>query len=205
MLFSQERKELVSFAQRIYEKGYNVSTDGNMSIRMPNGQILVTPSHAANAFLTPEALIVTDHCGNIVEGCGKPTSEFAIHERIYQECPDINAVLHVHSPYALAASLAGIDLFHQTWITSPPIPTTEYAAAATQEGANAIQPYLRDYTGLILPRHGTVTWGKNLLEAFLKLENIEMTAKVVVLAKACGPISPMPENRREEVIRLFRK
>jgi L-fuculose-phosphate aldolase len=196
------RREIVRIAKLIYERGYNVSIDGNLSVRLSEGEILMTPSGSHLGFLQPSDLVVTDPIGRFVRGAGKPTSEYRLHTALYARLPEIQCVVHVHSPFAVAASLAGMDLT-KTFISSAPIPTTEYARIASEQSPRVLEPYMDDYNWAILPRHGTVAWADTLWNAFLRIEGLEHAAKIVMTARASGPIEPLSQDRRLELLTFW--
>jgi L-fuculose-phosphate aldolase len=196
------RVELVRVARLIYERDYNATIDGNLSCRLGEDEVLITPSGAHNGFLDPADLVVMDLDGRTVRGTGNPTSEFRLHTRIYRRRDDIRCVIHVHAPYALAASLAGIDL-HQTFVTMAPIPTTKYARISSAQSPEVLEPYIQDYSWAILPRHGPVAWADTIWNAFLRIEGLEHFAKVVLAAAACGPLTPMSAEHRKELLAFW--
>ncbi len=196
------RREIVRVARLIYERGYNVSIDGNISVRLSARELLMTPSGQHNGFLRPEDLVVVDPAGALIRGTGRPTSEYRLHTALYRRLPRIRCVIHVHSPFAVAASLAGIDLA-KTWITVAPVPTTQYARISSAESPRVLEPFMDDYNWAILPRHGTVAWADSLWSAFLRVEGLEHCAKILLSARAAGPIEPLPEHRRLELLTFW--
>jgi L-fuculose-phosphate aldolase len=185
------RTELVRVGKLIYERKCNAASDGNLSYWLSDDEILITPSGAHKGFLDAADLVVMDQEGRKVRGTGTPTSEYRVHARIYQLRRDIRCVIHVHAPCALAASLAGVDL-HRTYATVPPVPTTDYAPPASPECPEVLEPYIRDYNGAILPRHGLVVWADSIWNAFVRVESIEHLAKAVLAAAATGLLTSMP-------------
>lgn len=196
------RCEMVRVARLIYERGYNASIDGNLSVRLSEDELLMTPSGCHLGFLQPSDLIVTNPTGGLVRGERAPTSEYRLHTALYARRPDITCVVHVHSPFAVAASLAGIDLA-QTYITVAPVPTTAYARISSEQSPRAVEPFMADYNWAILPRHGTVAWADTLWDAFLRVEGMEHAAKVVVTARAAGQAEPLPLSRRLELLTFW--
>jgi len=196
------RVEVVRIARLIYERGYNVSIDGNISVRLSQGELLITPSGQHNGFLRPEDLVVIDPRGRLLRGDGRPTSELRLHTALHARRPDIGCVIHVHSPFAVAASLAGVDLT-RTWISAAPIPTTDYARISSEQSPAVLEPFMRDYNWAILPRHGTVAWADTTWNAFLRIEGLEHCAKIVMAARAAGPIEPLPDDRRLELLTFW--
>ena len=196
------RLEIVRLARLIYERGYNVSIDGNISMRLSDDELLMTPSGRHNGFLRPEDLVVVDRVGRMLRGEGRPTSEHRLHTALYARRRDIACVVHVHSPFAVAASLAGVDLA-KTWITVAPVPTTAYARLSSAESPAALGPFMDQYNWAILPRHGTVAWAADLWSAFLRIEGLEHYAKIVMAARAAGPIEPLPDEKRLELLTFW--
>lgn len=196
------RTEVVRIARLIYERGYNVSIDGNISVRLSADELLITPSGQHNGFLRPEDLVVVDPVGHLLRGDRCPTSEYRLHTALYASRKDIACVIHVHSPFAVAASLAGVDLA-KTWISAAPVPTTAYARISSAESPAVLEPFIADYNWAILPRHGTVAWADTLWNAFLRIEGLEHYAKIVMAARAAGPIEPLPNDRRIELLTMW--
>lgn len=196
------REDMTKICHLIYDRGYNVSIDGNISHRLDDGNILITPSGSHNGFIKPEDFVVIDIEGNKIRAEGRRTSEYLLHTEIYRERDDINSVIHVHSPYALAASVAEIDLM-RTYITVAPVPTTEYARISSDQTAVVIQPYLKNYNWAILPRHGVVTWADTLWNAFLRLEGLEHYSKVMMVASSVAPARPLPDEKVDELLSFW--
>ncbi|MFA5623944.1 MAG: class II aldolase/adducin family protein [Bradymonadales bacterium] len=196
-------EQMMAVGRRIYERGMNVSLDGNLSIRMDSGRILLTRSGAHKGYLKREDCIVVDLAGRVLEGSGRASSEFAMHSQIYGQRADVGAVIHAHAPYALACSLAGIDLA-RLWISIPPIPTTAYARPASEDSAKVLEPYIDKYFWAILPRHGAVCWGENIWEAFCRMEALEHTAKIVLSAhSANADCDVMDKAQEKELFELW--
>lgn len=196
------RNELVRVARLVYERDYNATIDGNLSYRLGPDEVLITPGGAHNGFLDPADLVVMDLDGRSVRGAGTATSEYRLHSSVYRHRDDIRCVIHVHAPYVLAASLAGIDL-HQTYVTMAPVPTTRYARISSAQGPEVLEPYIQGYNWAVLPRHGPVVWADSIWNAFLRIEGLEHFAKVVLAAAACGPLTPMSADKRQELLTFW--
>lgn len=196
------RQELTRVAHLIYERGYNVSIDGNLSYRLEDGNLLMTPSGSHNGFIRPEEFVVTRPDGTLLRGDRRPTSEYRLHVELHRSRPDCRCVIHVHSPYAVAASLAGVDL-HKTYVSVAPVPTTDYARISSEQSPAVLRPYMEHYNWAILPRHGIVAWADSIWNAFLRVEGLEHYAKIVMTARACGPIEPLPSDKRIELLTFW--
>jgi L-fuculose-phosphate aldolase len=196
------REQLTHVSHLLYQKDYNTSLDGNVSIRINDKEILISPSRIHKGFIQPYDFIVIDYEGKLLRGKGKPTSETPLHLAVYDARKDVNAVIHAHCPNAIAVSIAGLDLTRM-YLTQPPIPTTHFAMPSSEEGATEIRKYASDYDWVILRRHGAVTFGKDIWEAFLRVEELEQISKVVLASASVGKLTPIDKPHREKLMRLF--
>jgi len=194
------KKEMIKICHQMYKKGFINATDGNVSVRFEKHEILITRSGTHKGFLTLEDILITDLTGAVVSGKGKPSSEIRMHLEVYSRRDDVKAVIHAHPPLCTAFSLSGSPI-PTVWlpevylIFGNEIPLASYATPSTQEVPEAISPYLKNHDALILSRHGSLTLGENLWEAFCKLEKMENTAWVTFFAKMIG--NPKPMNNEE--------
>ncbi|HOF40001.1 MAG TPA: class II aldolase/adducin family protein, partial [Candidatus Hydrogenedentes bacterium] len=122
------------------------------------------------------------------------------------ERPDVHAVVHAHPPKAVAASLAGLSLAEpvlpELLLTIGGIPTVPYATPATGAGGEAIRGIIRSCDALIIARHGTLTVGRDVFEAYHKLEKLEHAAEIILWASLLGPPAALPEAEVERLYRL---
>lgn len=196
--------QIIETGSRMYERGYNVSIDGNISIRLGPTEILITRSGARLGELIPSDILVVDGEGNLRRGEGKPSSERDLHLQIYKVRPDVNAVIHAHAPNCIALSLSDIDPLHHTYIALAPIPITEFAMPSSPESFDRLKPFVMDYNWAILRRHGIVTYERNLESAFLRLEGMEHGAKILLAARVAGPLHPIDAITRERLLQTWK-
>lgn len=203
------REQLVRVCRQLYAKDLIVATDGNVSARLGPDRYLTTPSGVCKGFLEPEMLVVVDAEGNWLEGKLKPSSEFGMHLAIYRVRPDIAAIVHAHPPTATAFSVAGVSLeppiLTEVVITLGAIPTTPYATPGTPQVGEAVREAATHYDAFILDHHGAVTVGRNLDEAFHRMETVEQTAKVHLMAHQLGGIRPLGSAEVQELDAIRRK
>jgi L-fuculose-phosphate aldolase len=196
--------ELVNTCLWMYQKGFIASSEGNVSVRLGADRLLVTPRGVHKGFLRLEQLVVTDLHGCKLSGDLSPSTELQLHLLAYRERPDVVAVVHAHPTMAIACSLAGISLadgvLPEVITGLGAIPTAPYATPGTIEAAEVIRPLIHHYDAIILERHGSVTVGRTLQEAYSKLEMLEHSARILSLARLLGPVSLLPP---EEVARLL--
>jgi L-fuculose-phosphate aldolase len=153
-----------------------------------------------------DQIITVDFTGRMLEGEGRPTSEIRLHLLAYELRPDISAVVHAHLPYATACTLAGIDLLEpvlpEVVITLGGIPTAAYATPGSAEVPAAVRGFIQEYDAILLSRHGAMTMGRDVMDAYNKMEKLEHTARVVLAARLQGPLPPIPPAEVEKLRRL---
>lgn len=184
------RREIVKYSHLVWQQGYLVSMDGNLSVRLDDNHFLVTKAGCHKGFITEDDVVVVDGQGQLVRGEGRPTSEVFMHLAVYEERPDVNAVIHTHPPHAIAFTLANRSLerlvLPEVVLTIGTIPTVPYVTTGTQALADSLRPAIQTRDALILDRHGAVTVGTDLQDAFCKLETLEHTAKIVLISDTLG-------------------
>ncbi|MFH1809235.1 MAG: class II aldolase/adducin family protein [Pseudomonadota bacterium] len=197
------RDQIVRVMHRVWERGLLAAGDGNASIRIDARRIAITPSGVLKAQLRPEQIILVDHRGRPQGGSGRATSEIAMHLAVYQARPDVHAVLHAHPPTAIALSIAGISLAEcvlpEVIVSLGRIPTARYATPGTLDVPASIEAVIRDHNAVLLERHGALTCGRDLDEAYGRLEVVEHSARITHLARQLGPVPVLPAD---EVARI---
>jgi L-fuculose-phosphate aldolase len=199
------RQALCRVGALCYQKGYIVGADGNLSAKLRDGTVLVTPAGAMKGFLEPQHLAHVDLAGRVVDGGPRPSTEIAIHLVSYLERPEIEAVIHTHPPHAVALSIAGVDMqlpvIPEVIVTIGGTPTTAYATPGTQELPESIRAVVRCSDTLIMKNHGAVTLGTNLMDAFKKLDMVEHTARILWLVHALrGGVEPLPPEAVQKLL-----
>lgn len=189
------RKQIISICHLMHQRGLTCATDGNVSARFFDDTILITPSGFNKGLIEAEDLIITDMKGKRVAGDGKPSSEIAMHLEVYRERPDINAVVHGHPATCIAFSVADKSLIEhilpEVVISLGVIPTAPYATPTTQEVPDSVRKLIRTHNALILDRHGSLTIGKTVIEAYNNLEKIEHAAQVIYMAHTLGRVKEL--------------
>ena len=206
---SDSRNEIVAIGRRMADTGFIVAIDGNISCRLKNGHILITPSGVSKGALSPSMLIVVDLDGKPVGRSANPSAEISMHLLIYKKRRDVMAVVHAHPPTAVALSLAGVSMAHcvipEVVLTMGEIPTAPYATPTTHELADSIAPYLDESDVIILERHGSVTCGLSLQEAYNKLEKLEHAAHITMMATQLGGVKPLSRGEVAKLIEVRQK
>ncbi|MCS6908848.1 MAG: class II aldolase/adducin family protein [Anaerolineales bacterium] len=207
VLAAKLRKEMVRAVHQLAQSGLSRSSDGNVSVRLSESRILITPSGAYKAWLEPHQIVEIDMEGNLCSpySSRKPSSEYFMHLTVYRHRPDVRAVIHAHPPHAVALTLIGqpfpTEIVPEGVAALGEVPTIPYARPGTAQMGERLEPYLRDYDVLLLDHHGSLTLGKTLEEALVKLERLEAVAQLWMLAKGAGEIIPLPEAERQHLMR----
>lgn len=174
----------------MYERGFIVACEGNLSVRLGEDRVLTTPTCMNKGMLSPEDLVVTDLEGRQMAGERKVSSELAMHLLFYQMRPDVRAICHAHPPTATGFAAAGRALnqalLPEVIIGLGQIPLVRYATPGTPELSAALEPFVPHYDALLLANHGAVTCGPDLLTAFFRMETIEQFAKITLSAELAG-------------------
>jgi L-fuculose-phosphate aldolase len=184
------RAGLAAAGRRLDRLGFVPATDGNLSVRVAQDRLLVTPSGRPKGDLGEEELLVTDLDGRVVEGSGLPSSELPMHLAVYRRRPDVGAVVHAHPPTASGFSVAGVELtlplLPEILLTVGPVPLTRYATPGTEEIPLSLAPFLDRHDAFLLANHGVLTLGKDLPEALHRMERVEHLARVALVARLLG-------------------
>ncbi|MDD5938308.1 MAG: class II aldolase/adducin family protein [Clostridiales bacterium] len=184
------RQELCEICHLLYDRGYVVSNDGNVSARTGRGTVLITPSGVGKGRMTPDMLVETDLEGHILSGDRNPSSESKMHWMVYRERPDVMAVVHAHPPMATAFAICRKPLtkryLAEMVIGLGEVPVTEFAMLSTDEVPNSVKPFVADHSAVLLANHGALTWGPSLLSAFDRMETVEQTARIYSYVEQLG-------------------
>lgn len=198
------RREITYAGRRLWQNGLVAHTDGNISARLDNEWILITPSGVNKGALKPHQILKVHLREGIVDGNGKPSVETPLHLEIYRTRPDVNAVVHAHPPYATAFAAAGIALtepvFPEMIVRFGEITLVPYATPGTERLAKLVAEALVDHDAALLQNHGAITVGRTIEEACGLMEALEWTAKGLWLAKALGNVVQLTPS---EIARLF--
>jgi len=198
------REDMVRVCRLIYEKGWAAMNDGNVSIRLDEDRILCTPTGVSKGMVTADDLIACDLAGNKIDGQRDRTSEIAMHVTIYSMRPDVHAVVHAHPPVATGFATAGraLDkaLLPEVVIQLGAVPLAAYGLPGTPALSEGMVPFIPNYDAVLLENHGCTSYGRDVWEAFFRMEMVEHFARITFVAEMLGGARPLP---REEVEKLF--
>ena len=202
--------EIIRVCRRLNDKNMIASADGNVSVRVRDDRIVMTPTGINKAFLKPEDMAVISPDGRVLQG--KPSSERLIHLEVYNHCPQAKAVVHAQPPAAVAWSVARpylkelpSDCLPEVILAVGRIPIVPYARPSTPAMAEKLQPFLCKHRAMILARHGALCWGETLQEAYNGIERVEHAAWILRLAQGFGGLAPVPGEELAALQGLRRK
>ena len=209
MLYEEARKALLKCVLRLYQKGLIQLNSGNVSVRVSDGHLTITPAGISYDDMSEEDLVVIDLNGDAVEGKYKPSSETPMHTTVYNNMPDVKAIVHTHSPFALAFATVGRSIpviSTEGLAVRGPIPVADYACPGTEaQGWAAIKamkgpPYVM---GTLLKNHGVLVTGASLSHAYSIACRIEMAAKVFSLALQIGEPDVLTDDQIKEIRSVY--
>ena len=206
---AEAAEQVVETGRRMYEHGYVVTNDGNVSVRLSEDTVLMTPTGVCKGRMTPEMMLVMRLDGTVVSGTMRPSSESAMHLRVYRESPETRAVVHAHPVCATAFACAGraldVPLLMEAVVNLGTVPVARYATTGTEEVPDSIAPFCRDYDAVLLANHGALTWGISLEEAYRRLEVLENAAQISVACDLIGGPRVLSQGQVDDLARVRAK
>lgn len=203
------KRDIIEAGKRVYARGYVASNDGNISARVDDKRILITPTGVSKGYMSTEELVLVDMEGKVLDGRKRPSSEVFMHLRIYKDRPDVNSVCHAHPPYATGFAVAGIPLTQcilpEVIIVLGGIPLAEYGTPGTDEFYKPILKYLKDYDAFLLANHGALTIGKDIFNAYHKMETLEHFAHIAFVATQLGEANTLTSEQTQKLFDIRKK
>ena len=197
--------EIVTVCRRLYDRGLIAGQDGNVSVRLDSGHILVTPSGLSKVDVTPESLVELALDGSLVTSGRSASSEVGMHLCIYRARPDVRAVVHAHPPVATAFGVAGRDFMDavlpEVIFHLGSVPLVPFALPGTPALGEAMAPYLAEHDAFLLASHGATTVGPSLRLAHQRMESLEHAARILHAASMIGS----PARLRDEDVAALRQ
>jgi L-fuculose-phosphate aldolase len=187
---------MIDVCRRLTAKNFVAATDGNVSARLPSGNILITPSGVNKGMLTEADLVEVRRDGTVA--VGRATTELKMHLFIYERRKDARAIVHAHPPYATAFAVAGIALVDpvlpEVILGLGEIPLAPYATPSTGEVPDSLMPFVEKHNAVLLSNHGAVTFGADLLDAYFKMEKVEQAAAIIYRARMLGRVRTLSDD-----------
>jgi L-fuculose-phosphate aldolase len=203
------KKKLVEICHKVYLNGFVSAFDGNISCRTSNNTILITRSGICKGDVTEKDIVEIDLNGKVLLGKHTISTEHKIHLYVYKKRSEINSVVHCHPVYATAFALLGEGLekhyLPEVFLTIGKVPLCNYATPSTDQVPKSLEPYINYSWAMLLQNHGAVTLGKNLDDAYYKMEKLEHAAKIIFLAKSIGKPRELSKKNINDILKISKK
>lgn len=207
-MYKKEKREVIHTALEMKQSGLISLSGGNVSMRMPNGHILVTPSGLSYEGMKEKDIVVVNINGVRIEGTLRESVDTVALLYIYEKMPEVNAIIHTHQPYATAVGLIG-DVFPAAVttlanVTLGPINVAPYCSAASLDMGVQTVKYIDGKRAVILKHHGVIAVGKDLKEALYAAVYMEDAAKTYLAAKAAGEAAVMTAEQTQDAVDIHK-
>jgi len=206
LVMASERKnrlEIVQFGRLLHQNRFVAATDGNLSTRLDEQRLLITPTCISKGRMRTSDLVIVDREGNRLSGKRRVSSELAMHLMIYRLRPDVNGIVHAHPPTATGFAASGLDLNRplvcEVVVGLGSIPLARYGTPGTPELTGALEPLIPNYDAILMANHGVVTFGPSLENAYMKMETVEHFARIALVTHLLGNEQPLGEKEVEKL------
>jgi L-fuculose-phosphate aldolase len=207
MLEAEARPQIVEAGKRLRDRFFIASNDGNISARISGNEVLITPTGVNKGDVTEEMILKIDMEGRVLSGSRKPSSETKMHLAVYRTRPDIGAIVHAHPPAATGFAACRIRLDQDVILPEVvfglgKIGFAEYGTPTTDEIPNAVVKEIPDCEAMILANHGALTVGPDVMQAYYRMEVLEMYARVRLVTRILGEPKPLMSNEVSELVKV---
>jgi L-fuculose-phosphate aldolase len=202
------KADLLWIAQESLRTNLVHGTAGNFSARLPDGNVVLTPSSLPYETMTLDDLVVCDLDGNVVEGTTSPTTEKMLHLACLKAYDDIHSVIHCHAKFCtmfaithqpIPCVIEEVEVF-----VGGDVPVANYEFTGSQDLADEVSKWVGDRAAVLMANHGLLTVGKSPKDA-LKIANlVEITAEMVWGAKVLGDLVPLPNETRQKMAPIYK-
>lgn len=205
----QLRELLCEIGRRVWQRGFVAASDGNFSVRLDEGRILATPTMMSKGLLTPHDLVTVDPDGRKLAGEREVTSELKMHLNCYRHRPDVKACVHAHPPHATAFAIVQDPVpkcvMPEAEVFLGEVPIVPYATPGTQDFATVLDPFLPDFNVFLLASHGALAIGRDLLEAYHRLETVDHYCHILINVKILGGPARIAPEKMADLFEIKRK
>ena len=209
MFLESERRQVAEFGRRMSAEGLSNGTSGNLSIcRQAEGLMALSPSGMHYEDIRPEDVVVMTLDGRVVDGARKPSSEWALHTGFYRAKPEVEGVVHTHSPYCTTFAVLNepIRAVHYAIgaAGTGEVPCAPYCTFGTEELARRAVAYCGAGRAVLLGNHGVVCCGESLEKAYALAGDLEFTARLQYQARCIGVPRVLTEEEMAAALERFR-
>jgi L-fuculose-phosphate aldolase len=202
------KHKLVETALELLRSGLVEGTAGNLSARLPDGNVVLSPSSLPYETMTPADLVVCDLEGKVLAGERAPTSEKALHLACLRRYPELGAVIHSHAKYAtmfaitrrpIPCVIEEFDVY-----VGGEVPVADYRLTGSDELGEEVSRHVAERGAVLMANHGLLTVGKDLAGALKVARLVERTAEIVWGAQALGPVVPLPDETMKRFAPIYK-
>lgn len=201
------KRRMCDMGRRMWERGYTDGNGGNLTIRVGDNLVLCTATLVSKGFMSPEQVCLVDLDGKQLAGTFKRTSEVNTHIGIMKRQPKAKACCHAHPPHATAYAVAKVVpptcLIPEAEVFLGVIGSSEYQTPGTPENADAVGEVGVDHQAILMENHGVITWGKDIEDAYWKMENTDAYCQTILLASMLGKeLQPISGKQAKDLIEI---
>jgi len=201
------RRQVIEAGRRLAERFFVASNDGNISARLDDGTFIVTPSSVNKGDMREDQLLRVDAEGRVLAGAMRPTSEMKMHLAVYRVRPDVAGIVHAHPPAATGFAACRIRLDQDVVLPEVVfglgrIGFAEYGTPTTEEIPRAVEKEIGGCDALLLSNHGALTVAADVMQAYYRMEVLEMYARVRLVTKILGEPKPLSEGQVTELFKV---
>jgi L-fuculose-phosphate aldolase len=204
------KERICEMGRRLWQREYTDGNGGNITIRVGDNLALCTPTLICKGFMKPEDMCLVDLDGNQLAGSRVRTSEAKTHFGIMKRQPAAKACVHAHPPHATAFAIANVDipscLIPEAEVFLGKIGVAEYKTPGTQANSDEVGEVGKDHQAVLMQNHGVIVWGKDVEDAYWKMENIDSYCRTVWIAAGLGGgLHRFTGGQAKELINLRQK
>jgi len=201
------KERMCAMGKRMWAKGYTDGNGGNLTVRVGDNLVLCTPTLVSKGFMTPEMISLVDMEGRQLAGKYKRTSECMTHLGIMKRQPAAKSCCHAHPPHGTAYAVAKVQpptcLIPEAEVFLGVIGRAEYKTPGSPENADVVGEVGVKHQAVLMENHGVITWGKDIEDAYWKMENVDAYCQTVLLASMLGKeLTPITAPQAKELIAL---
>ena len=208
LLFTPQEKysceQLVHYGKLLHQNGFVSATDGNLSVRLDAQRIIATPTGMGKGTMRVRDMVLVDNAGTRLKGRRNASSEMGMHLSIYRLRPDVNAVVHAHPCTATAFACTDIPLDEplcsEMVLTLGMVPLAPYGTTGTAELSESLLPFIPKANAILMANHGVVSYGRNLCEAYQRMEAVEHLARVVLASRQVGKRALLDDAKIQKLL-----
>ena len=208
----EAKAKICDYAKRIYDRRFVDGNGGNITYRVGDNEVWVTPTMESKGFLNTDMLVKLDMDGNLLSKSEyKSSSEVKMHLGVLKANEDLQCVMHAHPPYATTLAVVGEDVRSDLvpegmGYFGDCIPVAPFAMPGTYEVPESVVPFCKGRgRAALLANHGALTWGRTMKEAWFAMEVLENYCQIFILTNyVIGHFKEMPEEKFKKLQEMMK-